>query len=59
MFEPRVALASLSGRSDAAWAEGAAAFAGAAVLGGIALDDPTREAAAELVDRDRDRKSVV
>ncbi|MFC4448201.1 tRNA-dihydrouridine synthase [Halorussus aquaticus] len=54
MFEPRLALASLSGRSDAAWAESAAEFAGAAFLGGIALDDPTREAAREMVGRDRE-----
>ena len=54
MFEPRLALASLSGRSDAEWAARAEAFAGAAFLGGIALDDPTREAARELVDRDRE-----
>jgi TIM-barrel protein len=54
MFEPRVALASLSGRSDAEWAEASSEFAGAAFLGGIALDEPTREAAAELVERDRE-----
>ena len=54
MFEPRLALASLSGRSDAEWARRAEEFAGAAFLGGIALDGPTREAAREMVDRDRD-----
>lgn len=54
MFEPRLALASLSGRSDAAWAETGERFAGAAFLGGIALDEPTREAARKLVDRDRE-----
>jgi TIM-barrel protein len=54
MFEPRLALASLSGRSDAEWAEAAESIAGAAVLGGIALDDPTREAAREMVERDRE-----
>ncbi|WP_135365465.1 tRNA-dihydrouridine synthase [Halosimplex halophilum] len=53
-FEPRVALASLSGRSDADWARAAGELAGAAFLGGIALDGPTREAAREMVDRDRD-----
>ncbi|MFT4923616.1 MAG: hypothetical protein ACI8XM_002844, partial [Haloarculaceae archaeon] len=41
LFEPRVALASLSGESDAAWARAGSAFAGAAFLGGIALDDRT------------------
>ena len=54
MFEPRLALASLSGRSDAAWAEASEGFAGAAFLGGVALDEPTREAARKLVDRDRE-----
>ncbi|WP_435174792.1 tRNA-dihydrouridine synthase [Halorussus sp. AFM4] len=54
MFEPRLALASLSGRSDAEWARGAEAFAGAAFLGGIALDESTREAARAMVDRDRE-----
>ncbi|MFT4890490.1 MAG: TIM-barrel protein [Halobacteriales archaeon] len=53
MFQPRVALASLSGRSDADWARAAATFAGAAFLGGIAIDRDTREAARELVARDR------
>ena len=54
MFEPRVALASLSGQSDAEWAEAADESAGAALLGGIALDEPTREAAREMVERDRE-----
>mgnify|MGYP000356046854 CR=1 FL=1 len=54
MFEPRLALASLSGQSDAEWAKAAEEFAGAAFLGGIALDAPTREAARELVERDRE-----
>lgn len=53
MFEPRVALASLSGESDADWARAADSHVGAAVLGGIALDGPTRRAARELVARDR------
>jgi len=53
-FEPRVALASLSGEADAAWASAAADYAGAAFLGGIALDEPTRAAARDLVDRDRE-----
>jgi TIM-barrel protein len=53
-FEPRLALASLSGEADAEWARAADAYAGLAVLGGIALDEPTREAARESVaDRDR------
>ena len=54
MFEPRLALASLSGRSNAAWARRASEHAGAAFLGGIALDEPSREAARELVARDRE-----
>lgn len=53
MFAPRVALASLSGRADAEWAEYGAEYAGAAFLGGIALDENSREAARSLVDRDR------
>jgi len=54
MFEPRVALASLSGDSDAEWARAGAEYAGAAFLGGIAIDERTREAAREMVDRDRE-----
>ena len=53
-FEPRVALASLSGRSDAVWAEASAEHVGAAFLGGIALDEETRNAAREMVRRDRE-----
>jgi TIM-barrel protein len=53
-FEPRVALASLSGASDAAWARAGAAHTGLAVLGGIAIDGPTRRAARELADRGRE-----
>lgn len=51
---PRVAAASLSGTSDAEWARAALPHVGAAFLGGIALDEPTRDAARALVDRDRD-----
>ncbi|MFC6728105.1 tRNA-dihydrouridine synthase [Natronoarchaeum mannanilyticum] len=54
MFGPRVAIASLSGRSDAAWAEAAADHVGAAFLGGIALDERSRRAARDLVARDRE-----
>ena len=54
MFEPRLALASLSGEADAAWARAAADHAGAAFLGGIAVDEPSREAARKLVARDRE-----
>lgn len=53
-FEPRVALASLSGASDAGWARAGAPYAGAAFLGGIAIDEPTREAARTMVDRGRE-----
>jgi TIM-barrel protein len=53
-FEPRVAVASLSGESDADWARAAAPYVGCAFMGGIALDDATREAARRMVaDRDR------
>jgi len=54
MFEPRLAVASLSGESDAAWAESAAPHAGCAFLGGIAVDEATREAARELAAGDRE-----
>jgi TIM-barrel protein len=54
LFEPRVALASLSGRADTAWAEAGGPFAGCAFLGGIALDDATRRAARAMVDRERE-----
>ncbi|MFC6864949.1 tRNA-dihydrouridine synthase [Halomicroarcula sp. GCM10025817] len=53
MFRPRLALASLSGEADADWARDGAEHAGCAFLGGISLDEPTREAARRLVDRDR------
>ncbi|WP_144903534.1 tRNA-dihydrouridine synthase [Halobellus captivus] len=53
MFEPRVALASLSGESDADWARAGSDHAGAAFLGGVALDEATRDAAREMVARDR------
>jgi len=54
-FAPRIALASLSGESDAAWARAVADHVGCAFLGGIALDEPTRAAAREMVtDRDRE-----
>lgn len=53
MFRPRLALASLSGEADAAWARRGADHAGCAFLGGVALDDPTRAAARAMVDRDR------
>ena len=50
----RLAVASLSGQSDADWARAAAPYVGGAFLGGIALDDPTRAAARHLIARDRD-----
>lgn len=54
MFQPPVALASLSGRSNATWARAVGDHVGAAFLGGIALDEPTREAARAMVERDRE-----
>jgi len=54
MFEPRLALASLSGESDADWARAGAPHAGAAFLGGIALEERSRAAARELVARGRE-----
>jgi len=53
MFEPRVALASLSGEADASWARTVETHIGCAFLGGIALDNLTRDAARTMVDRDR------
>jgi len=53
MFSPRLALASLSGEADAAWARAGAEWAGCAFLGGVSLDGPTRRAARKLVARDR------
>jgi TIM-barrel protein len=53
MFEPRLAIASLSGESDAEWAMQVAPHIGCAFLGGIALDESTRNAAREMVDRER------
>ncbi|MHC3380168.1 tRNA-dihydrouridine synthase [Haloarcula sp. H-GB5] len=53
MFEPRVALASLSGEANASWARAVESHIGCAFLGGIALDDRTREAARAMTDRDR------
>ncbi|ELZ78283.1 dihydropyrimidine dehydrogenase [Haloferax larsenii JCM 13917] len=53
MFAPRVAVASLSGESDAEWARAAATHVGAAFLGGVAIDEAAQEAAEALVARDR------
>ncbi|MFP8954323.1 tRNA-dihydrouridine synthase [Natrialbaceae archaeon A-arb3/5] len=52
-FSPPLALASLSGESDVDWARAGAEYAGAAFLGGIAIDSDSRAAARELVERDR------
>lgn len=52
-YRPRVVLASLSGETGVAWARAGASEAGAARLGGIAVDEPTREAARALVARGR------
>jgi TIM-barrel protein len=49
-----VALASLSGESDAAWARAGAAHAGVAFLGGLAVDDAARAAARDMVARGRE-----
>lgn len=52
-FEPPLAIASLSGESDATWARRVADRVGCAFLGGIALDRASRAAARDLVERDR------
>lgn len=57
-FEPRVAVASLSGQSDADWARAAAPYVGCAFLGGIALNEVTREAARAMVEN-RDREEFL
>lgn len=54
MTAPRLALASLSGVADAGWARAAAGEADLALLGGIALDEPSRRAARRLRDRGRE-----
>ncbi|WP_224268607.1 tRNA-dihydrouridine synthase [Haloprofundus salinisoli] len=53
MNRVRLAAASLSGESDSQWAETAAPYVDAAFLGGVALDDASREAARELAARGR------
>ncbi|TYL38665.1 dihydropyrimidine dehydrogenase [Natronococcus pandeyae] len=58
MFEPPLALASLSGEADADWAHAGSEYAGAAFLGGIALDADARAAAREMV-HDRDRNEFL
>ncbi|MFB6167740.1 MAG: tRNA-dihydrouridine synthase [Haloferacaceae archaeon] len=50
----RLLAASLSGAADAAWARAVAPHVDCALLGGLALDGPTREAARTMVDRDRE-----
>jgi len=50
----RLVAASLSGAADPAWARRAAPHVDCALMGGLALDDPTRAAARRLVERDRD-----
>ncbi|MFB6152851.1 MAG: tRNA-dihydrouridine synthase [Halodesulfurarchaeum sp.] len=55
MFEPRLALSSLSGESDATWAADGEEYAGLAVLGGLAIDESTRRAARTMAaERDRE-----
>lgn len=53
MFNPRLALASLSGESDASWAAARSAVVGAAFIGGISMCEATRSASRELVTRGR------
>jgi len=57
-FEPRVAAASLSGESDVEWAKATIPHVGAAFLGGLAIDEPTRAAARKMVE-DRDREEFL
>ena len=50
----RLLAASLSGVADAAWGRAVASHVDCALLGGLALDGPTREAARAMVARDRE-----
>jgi TIM-barrel protein len=50
----KLVAASLSGVADATWARAAAPHVDCALLGGLALDGPTREAARTMVGRDRE-----
>ena len=50
----RLVAASLSGAADPGWARRAAPHVDCALMGGLALDDPTRAAARRLVARDRE-----
>jgi TIM-barrel protein len=50
---PRLLLASLSGEADARWAHAGSPYADLAMLGGVAVDPRSREAARRLVRRDR------
>ncbi len=52
-FAPRLAAASLSGESDAAWVRSLTDHVGCAFIGGVSIDDRTQAASAALVDRDR------
>lgn len=49
-----IALASLSGKADSAWATVGAPVADVAFIGGLALDKPTRYAAEQMANRGRD-----
>lgn len=53
MSAPQLVAASLSGQSDAEWAIQASEYVDLAVLGGIAIDEQSRTAARDLVERDR------
>lgn len=53
-IDPPVAMASLSGRSDARWARAGAEHVGAAFLGGVALDEAAQAAARGAVARGRE-----
>ncbi len=54
MFSPRVAMASLSGTSDAMWARTGLPYVGTAFVGGIAICDRTRDAARRMRSRGRE-----
>jgi len=54
----RLLAASLSGQSDADWAQEASDYVDGAILGGVAIDEEARTAARQIV-RDRDREEFL
>jgi len=53
MFNPRLVAASLSGESDASWAQTTTDYCGFTVLGGLSIDEQAQRASKQLLNRDR------